>query len=280
MIHALKALHRKKTHPLARFNYLPRIIGCLLYMTGLISILYESKNPILWTVLIFLGLIWPHVAYYHTKASQNGKRSEYRNLVLDSFLSGLLFPVISFRIIPVMAFVIVASLDNMSTGGIRLFIQGFLATAAGALLCGLFVGFTFIPSSTPLTTIIFGTSLVVFVVIVGFNSYRQTRMIASTRKELKQKNRLLEDATQEKAHINQVAQIVNSNLKLDDLMESVVDILLEVRSFDALTIQLLDEADQSLNFFKVYNPKMPSDNLPKWLGVPISMKERTKNYII
>jgi hypothetical protein len=60
-----------------------------------------------------------------------------------------------------------------------------------------------------------------------------------------------------------VAQIVNSNLKLDKLMESVVDILLEVRTFDALTIQLLDETDQSLNFFKVYNPKMPSDRLPK-----------------
>ena len=85
---------------------------------------------------------------------------------------------------------------------------------------------------------------------------------------------MLEEATQEKTHINQVAQIVNSNLKLDKLMESVVDILLEVRSFDALTIQLLDETDQSLNFFKVYNPKMPSDRLPKWLGVPISIKKQ------
>ncbi|MEZ4577302.1 MAG: hypothetical protein R2875_04615 [Desulfobacterales bacterium] len=35
---------------------------------------------------------------------------------------------------------------------------------------------------------------------------------------------MLEEATQEKTHINQVAQIVNSNLKLDKLMESVVDI--------------------------------------------------------
>ena len=274
MIQTLRELHHKKTHPLARFNFPIRVIGCLLYSIGLVSVLYSSDSLIIWGGLIFVGLIWPHIAYLLTKISPDGKQAEYRNLVLDGFMAGLWFPVISFRLIPVTAFIVVSGLDNISTGGIRLFVQGLLAMTAGALVCGLFVGFSFIPQSSALTSIIFGTVLVTFIAIVGLNSYQQTRMIASTRKELKQKNQMLEEATQEKSHINQVAQIVNSNLKLDELMESVVDILLEVHAFDALTIQLLDETDQSLNFFKVYNPKMPSDSLPKWLGVPISMQEQ------
>ena len=274
MIQTLKKLHRKKTHPLARFNFPIRAIGCFLYTIGLISVLYESRDPIIWTGLIFVGIIWPQVAYFHTKISKDGKQAEYRNLILDGFLAGFWLPIISFRLIPVTAFIIISSLDNISTGGIRLFLQGLLAMAGSALLCGLFVGFSFVPESSTLTSIIFGSVLVVFIAIVGLNSYRQTRNIANTRNELKKKNQMLEEATQEKTHINQVAQIVNSNLKLDKLMESVVDILLEVRSFDALTIQLLDETDQSLNFFKVYNPKMPSDRLPKWLGVPISIKKQ------
>ena len=177
MIQNLKKLHRKKTHPLARFNFPIRAIGCFLYTIGLISVLYESRDPIIWTGLIFVGIIWPQVAYFHTKISKDGKQAEYRNLILDGFLAGFWLPIISFRLIPVTAFIIISSLDNISTGGIRLFLQGLLAMAGSALLCGLFVGFSFVPESSTLTSIIFGSVLVVFIAIVGLNSYRQTETL-------------------------------------------------------------------------------------------------------
>jgi len=267
------AEHPAKMHPLPKFNYMPRIIGCMLTMTGLISILYESRNILLWIGILFSGLIWPHIAYYLAKISPRARETEYRNLLIDGLIYGVWMTVISFQIVPTTAFMLGVFLDNMSTGGFKLFIKGIGYVLIGIIPTLFIVGFNFVPQSSVLTTLIFCSIMIIFVTMVGYNSYLQTKLVIRTRKKLKRNNALLEETTLEKANINQVSRIVNSSLNFDELMGSIVDILLQVSHFDALTVQLINEGDQTLNFSKLYIPKITDDKLSLWRSVNISILE-------
>jgi len=163
-----------KMHPLARFNYLPRTIGCVMTMAGLISILYESKSILLWAGLLFSGILWPHLAFYLTKISPDAKEAEYRNLLIDGLIYGVWMTVISFQIVPTTAFMLGVFLDNMSTGGFKLFFKGILFVFIGIISTVIFCGFHFIPESIVLTTFIFCAIMVIFVTMIGYNSYLQT----------------------------------------------------------------------------------------------------------
>ncbi|PIP40119.1 MAG: histidine kinase [Desulfobacterales bacterium CG23_combo_of_CG06-09_8_20_14_all_51_8] len=190
--------------------------------------------------------------------------------------------IISFQIVPTTTFIIGVFLDNMSTGGIKLFLKGILFILIGILITGIFAGFAFVPESNVLTTLIFAAIMILFVTMVAYNSYLQTKLVIRTRKELKSKNRLLEETTKEKSNINQVSQIVNSSLNFDELMTSIVDILLQVSHFDALTIQLINEVDQTLNFSKLYIPKISDEKLFQWRNVIISLEDKnsTTTYVV
>ena len=263
-----------KMHPLARFNYLPRIIGCGMTLIGLITILYESRSLLLWSCLLFSGILWPHVAFYLTTVSRSAKEAEYRNLLIDGLIYGVWMTVISFQIVPITAFLLVTFLDNISTGGIKLFGKGLFSIFLGIILTASIVGFNFVPESSLLTTLIFSTIMIIFITMIGYNSYLQTNLLIQTRKKLKSNNLLLEETTQEKSNINRVSQIVNSSLNFDELVDSVVEILLQVSQFDALTIQLIDETKQTLNFSKLYIPKISDEKLSQWHNVSISIKDR------
>ncbi len=262
-----------KMHPLPKFNYMPRTLGCMLTMAGLISILYESRNIFLWTGILFSGFIWPHIAFHLAKVSPSPKDAEYRNLLIDGLIYGVWMTVISFQIVPSTAFMLGVFLDNMSTGGFKLFARGLLFVLIGIILSAIFVGFNFVPESSLLTTVIFCSIMIIFVTMVGYNSYLQTKLVIRTRKELKSKNLLLEETTQEKTNINQVSRIVNSSLNFDDLMNSIVEILLQVSQFDALTIQLINEQKQTLNFSRLYIPKISDEKLSQWRSVHISIQD-------
>jgi two-component system, sensor histidine kinase and response regulator len=271
-----------KMHPLPKFNYMPRIIGCLLTMTGLISILYESRSFLLWAGIIFSGLIWPHIAFYLAKVSPQPKEAEYRNFLIDGLIYGVWMTVISFQIVPTTAFLLGLFLDNMTTGGFKLFVKGIGFVLIGIIPTLFFVGFSFVPQSSLLTTLIFCSIMILFVTMVSYNSYLQTMLVIRTRKKLKENNRLLEETTQEKTNINQVSRMVNASLNFDDLMNSIVEILLQVSQFDALTVQLINEEKQTLNFSKLYIPKISDEKLSQWRSVDISMQEMnsTTTYVV
>ena len=112
----------------------------MLTMTGLISILYESRNVFLWTGILFSGLIWPHIAFYLAKVSPSPKEVEYRNLLIDGLIYGVWMTVISFQIVPTISFLLGVFLDNMSTGGFKLFVKGIGFILIGIIPPLFFVG--------------------------------------------------------------------------------------------------------------------------------------------
>ena len=64
-------------------------------------------------------------------------------------------------------------------------------------------------------------------------------------------------------------------------MGSIVEILFQVSHFDSLTVQIINEADQTLNFLKLYIPKISDEKLSQWRNVNISIFEMnsTTNHI-
>ncbi|MFC1848927.1 response regulator [candidate division CSSED10-310 bacterium] len=85
----------------------------------------------------------------------------------------------------------------------------------------------------------------------------------------------LQQALQEIAHINQVAQAVNSTLDLDEVIATVTDALQEIFSFDQQGIMLVNEQKQVLTFVKVYGSGLSAEQVKQSMKLVFPIQEET-----
>ena len=76
-----------KLHPVVSINYVPRIIASAFYLLISISILGEALFSYQYFSLIFLGLLWPHIAWIISTRAKHGKRQEILNMHFDALFS-------------------------------------------------------------------------------------------------------------------------------------------------------------------------------------------------
>jgi len=87
---------------------------------------------------------------------------------------------------------------------------------------------------------------------------------------------------QEIAHINKVVQTVNSTLNLDEVMDSVIEILKKIFSFDIISIHLADEKKQTLNIYRAYGKDVTEDLQKTWgrMTFSFSKKNSLTTYVV
>ncbi len=74
---------------MAKINYSGRVLGNLFMGLIICLVLYEGEFFLPWFFVIFQTLLWPHIAYGLCKISNDSKKVESRNLLVDAFLFGL-----------------------------------------------------------------------------------------------------------------------------------------------------------------------------------------------
>jgi PAS domain S-box-containing protein len=170
---------------LARLNYAVRT-GAFAWCFVTIGI-HMWERGYGWTALALLALqflAYPHAMYWRASLSPKPNRAERDNLLLDSVFLGvwaaaLGFPIwISYNIVG-------ASLLNgiINRGGPGILWAG-LCSLAGAILWGLIGGWRFEPNTSDLVTALCLIGAAIYVSIVGYVVYRQTRRLSAARNAL------------------------------------------------------------------------------------------------
>ncbi|MBI4774421.1 MAG: diguanylate cyclase [Deltaproteobacteria bacterium] len=169
----------------ARRIYTPRIVGLGLGFLCVATVFYQKAMPVpFWAGLVANGFLWPHIAYIWAKHSRNPYKAEIRNLMIDSFLGGLWVPLMSFNVLPSVLILIMMSMDNISVGGIRLFIKGMFAHITAGVLAVLIFGFDLKPESTMLNVLSCLPMLTVFPLHIGMISHRLSLELSRQKRQL------------------------------------------------------------------------------------------------
>lgn len=90
---------------------------------------------------------------------------------------------------------------------------------------------------------------------------------------VKKTNYALEQAREnqkEVAHLNKVIQATNASLDFDSVFEAMLTGLKDVFEFEAIGIQLVDEANKLLNIYKVYGEMIEEHHIAQWRKIQIA----------
>ncbi len=110
-----------------------RVLGLGLGAIAVGAVLYENGASLpVWSLLLFDGFIWPHLAYLIAFRSAAPVRAEERNLIIDSAMGGLWVVLMRFGLVPSIVLMTMLSMDKISVGGWRLLWRA----SAAALLAG------------------------------------------------------------------------------------------------------------------------------------------------
>lgn len=115
--------------------YWPRIVGKAL---GLIAVLAAFTTLTLpdwvWGLVLFNGLVWPHVAYRWASRARIPYKAERRNLLIDSLMTGFWIACMQFNPLPSLTILSMVTMNNVAVGGKRLVAHGMLMQSIGMTL--------------------------------------------------------------------------------------------------------------------------------------------------
>jgi diguanylate cyclase len=170
---------------MAKRLYTSRSLGLVLGLLCVGAALLPLKPPV-WLValMLFNGLVWPHLAYQWTRRSAVPYRAEYRNLLLDSFMGGFWVAAMQFNPLPSVATLSMMAMNNVAIGGLRFLLAGLLAQLLGLGLGLLLFLPAFIPPTSSLQMYACLPLLTFYPLALGWICFRQTHALGKSKREL------------------------------------------------------------------------------------------------
>lgn len=184
----------RRTHPIVWLDYKVRLVTYPFFLLMLfVTLRTEPTSWFVWAYMIGHTLVWPHVAYLLASRSDDPKRTELRNLLVDSLITGGWAPLLSFSILPTAAVVIGATAGNLSVGGPRLGVRSIVCMLLGALAVS---GIAGVRVETGASSATIATSLLVILVFVSalaLYSYAQARKLVAASRRIREQTTLLQE---------------------------------------------------------------------------------------
>jgi len=137
-----------------------------------------------YALLVAQFLAYPHALYWRAMLSPQPNRAERDNLFLDSVFLGVWAAALGFPIWISYNLVGSALLNAVINRGALGMLWAVLCSVAGALLWGLIGGLTWEPQTSSLVTALCVLGAVLYVSVVGYVVFRQTRRLAAARDAL------------------------------------------------------------------------------------------------
>jgi signal transduction histidine kinase/CheY-like chemotaxis protein len=173
---------------IVRLIYLQRILGCALTLLLVAVTMHDRPMaPITWLPILLHTLGWPHLANWLCRRSADPKTTEFRNLLVDSFVIGAWLCLLSFSLLPLIFLFGGVNFNNIAAGGPRFAGKGLLAIVAGAMVASVFTGFQFLPNANPAASLVSVFCTFTFIGVVGFNAYRVNRHYIEAKRGLEKK---------------------------------------------------------------------------------------------
>ncbi|RON85163.1 diguanylate cyclase [Pseudomonas fluorescens] len=170
---------------LARRLYTSRILGLLLGLLCVSVAMYALDPPLwVWALMLFNGLVWPHLAFQWARRARVPYHAEHRNLLIDAFFGGFWLAAMHFNPLPTATTISMMAMNNVAIGGSR-----FLLAGSAAQLLGVGVGLVvfapaFIPQTTPTQMYACFPLLLLYPLALGWICFRQAYTLGLHKREL------------------------------------------------------------------------------------------------
>jgi diguanylate cyclase len=187
---------------LVRRAYPPRIVGLGIGALCAGAGLYQANAPPwVWIVLVAYCYAWPHIAFGVSIRSAFPLAAERRNVLADSFAGGFWAVAMAFNVLPSVLLLAALAMNNLATGGTRLFGKGVLAHLAGAGAALLMLGLKFQPESSFLTVLLCVPFLLTYPLVLGVVMYRLSIELSRRKDALVLEKRRADEANLTKTRV-------------------------------------------------------------------------------
>jgi len=183
--------------------YRLRVLGLGVGFFAVGGVLYEEgASWATWALLFLHTYIWPHVAWWRARTSDDPHAIERQNLVLDSTLGGVFIALMHFNLLPTVLLATMLSMDKVGWG--PTFLAKTVASMAGACLLTMAVVGVHVDARTSMREIEASLPLMVaYPLAVAFTSYRSGKLTRERNKAIQQTAELREQL----AHIARVGTL-------------------------------------------------------------------------
>lgn len=166
--------------------YPARTIGMLLSLISISAVFLQlGISPLLWVLLVYNCLIWPHLAYLVASRSDDPYRFERIHLMGDSVLGGFWVMAMGANPIASSGIIMMLWMNNIAAGGLSFFALGVASSFIGAGLGLLVLGFQWFPAVS--SDIIYASIPMIlgYPILIGSITYRLSMQLYQ-QKELQQ----------------------------------------------------------------------------------------------
>lgn len=170
---------------LARRLYASRTLGLVLGLLCVGAAMYPLQPAAwVWALLLFNGLLWPHVAYLWARRARVPFHAEHRNILLDAFLGGFWVAAMHFNPLPTATTLAMMAMNNVAIGGLRFLLVGTTAQILGLGIGWLLFTPSFVAQTSPLQLYACLPLLVFYPLALGWICFQQTTTLGRHKREL------------------------------------------------------------------------------------------------
>ncbi|WP_053213578.1 diguanylate cyclase [Pseudomonas sp. Q12-87] len=175
----------KKGLSLARRLYISRILGLTLGLLLVSAAMYPLDPPRwVWGLMLFNGLVWPHLSYCWARQSAVPYHAEHRNLLIDALLGGFWVAAMQFNPLPTAVTLAMMAMNNVAIGGLRFLIAGAAAQIAGIVVGGVIFPLAYVPMTSPAQIYACLPLLCLYPMALGWICFRQAYTLGRQKREL------------------------------------------------------------------------------------------------
>lgn len=178
--------HIHKGSRFASRIYPARVLGLGLGFFAVAAVFVElNYGFLMWFILMMYCFAWPHAAYLYAMRVSDSFRTGERQLLFDSFFGGIWVASMFFNLLPSVLVLTMLSMNNMASGGFRLFGAGLAAQLVGTIVGVVIFGWNPHLESSLTVLIASAPFLAIHPLIVGVMTYSFATRLYEQRNSLK-----------------------------------------------------------------------------------------------
>lgn len=177
---------------IGKYTYVIRLIAAHLFVLILVSYhsYFDSFQEFEYIIMGAL-LLYPHLSLLVYKYYQSSKQVEFRSLLMDCVLSGLVAYSINLALFPSIIVITISMVSALLVNGMWHFLRGAVAVVIAILLPSLLLGFEFSTDSPISVDIISGILIFSHFSLAAYTSYNRTILLKEAKVAIrKQKEEL------------------------------------------------------------------------------------------